>query len=180
MRLFLLALHSTLVLWHNAFGPHAHRQALLQPALLTLAPHVHVDLAIVPIFTLVHRVLRDASPEKSLAALAGQGVVVVAGRPIAADEAELLLLPWRRSLLLPGVAGVAAATSTASSASASAVSIAVQRARLRQLVPTCKTEMSSHVRMNTPPLHTLDCKIYDLGELFSGLSLVIDDGRGFY
>lgn len=144
LRFLLLALDSTLVLRHDALGPHAHCQTLLQPTFLALAPHVHVNLAIVPVFTLVHRVLRDAAPEEALATLAGQRVVVVPGGTVTANQAQLLLLPRGRPFFLPGVTAVAATTpaaSSASSTSASAASIAVQRARLRQLVPTCTNKL---------------------------------------
>lgn len=59
------------------FGPHADGQAFLQPAFLALAPHVHVDLAVVAVLALVHRVLGDAPPEEALAPLAGERVVMV-------------------------------------------------------------------------------------------------------
>lgn len=47
------------------FWPHAHAETLLEPALLAFPPHVHVNLTVVPILALVHRVLRYASPEKT-------------------------------------------------------------------------------------------------------------------
>lgn len=145
-----LALDSTLVFRHDTLGPHTHCQTLLQSAFLTFAPHVHIDLAIVPVFTLVYRVLGDAAPEEALTALAGQCVVVITGGTVTTDQAQFLLLPRGRSFLLPGVTAVAAATSTAPSASttsATTASITVQRARLRQLVPTCKQILQTRLEI---------------------------------
>jgi len=71
------------------FGPHADGQAFFQPALLALAPHVHVDLAVVAVLALVHGVLGDAPPEEPLAPFARERIVVVTGRPVAANQAQL-------------------------------------------------------------------------------------------
>nr|CAD7453828.1 unnamed protein product [Timema tahoe] len=46
-------------------GPHADAEALLEPTLLTFPPHVHVNLTVVTILALVHRVLRYAAPEET-------------------------------------------------------------------------------------------------------------------
>jgi hypothetical protein len=122
LSLLLLALDGALELRDDALGPHADVEALLEPALLALAPHVHVDLAVVAVLALVHRVLGDAAPEEALAALASEGVVVVAGGPVPAYEAELLLLSRSRALFLLGVAAVGA--------------VAIEGTRRRQVVPS--------------------------------------------
>lgn len=65
LRLFLFPFDGALDLGHDALGPHADVDALLQPALLALPPHVHVDFAVVAVLALVHRVLRYAPPEET-------------------------------------------------------------------------------------------------------------------
>jgi len=82
--LFLFPLLLTLLLGHHALSPHAHLVALLEPALLALAPHVHVNLTVVPVLARVGGVFGDGPPEEALAALAGQGVVVIARGPVPA------------------------------------------------------------------------------------------------
>lgn len=47
------------------FWPHAHVETLFEATLLTLAPHVHVHLTVVAIFTLVHCILRNGPPEET-------------------------------------------------------------------------------------------------------------------
>lgn len=69
--LLLASLHRALVLWDDTLRPHAHGQALLEAALLALAPHVHVHLAGPSELAAVHGTLGDAPPEEPLAALAG-------------------------------------------------------------------------------------------------------------
>ena len=101
----LLLLHPlppALLFWHDAVGPHAHGVTLFESASLALAPHVHVDLTVVAVLARIlgALALSDATPEEALAALAGQGVVVVAGGPVAADEAELFLGPSSGPLLV--------------------------------------------------------------------------------
>lgn len=71
------------------FGPHANGQTFFQPALLTLAPHVHVDLAVVAVLALVYGVLGDAPPEEPLTPLTRERIVMVTGRPVAAHQAKL-------------------------------------------------------------------------------------------
>lgn len=66
------------------FGPHADGQAFFQPTLLAFAPHVHVDLAVVAVLALVHRVFGDTPPEEAFASFARERVVMVPGRPVAA------------------------------------------------------------------------------------------------
>lgn len=61
-----LSLDGALVLGDDALRSHAHAEALLQAALLALAPHVHVNLTVVAVFALVDGVLRDAAPEEAL------------------------------------------------------------------------------------------------------------------
>lgn len=94
LRFFLLSLHCALKLGHNAFWPHADRQALLQPALLTLAAHIHVDLAAIAILALVYGIPGDTASKEALAALARQSIVVITRRTIAAYKAQFFLLPW--------------------------------------------------------------------------------------
>lgn len=60
------SLDGALVLGDDALGSHAHGEALLEAALLTLSPHVHVNLTVVAVFALVNGVLRDAAPEEAL------------------------------------------------------------------------------------------------------------------
>lgn len=122
MCLLLFSLDGTLILGHDALRAHADCQALFEPALLALATHVHVDFAGLTILALINRVLRYAAPEEALAALAREGVVVIARGPIAADEAQFLLLPRCRALFLLGIAAVRA--------------VAVDRTRRRQVFPS--------------------------------------------
>ena len=61
----LLPLDGALVLRHDALRPHPDGQALLEPALLALPPHVHVHLAGVAELAAVHRILGDAPPEET-------------------------------------------------------------------------------------------------------------------
>lgn len=65
LHLLLLALDGALRFGHNALGPHANVQALLQPALLALASHVHVHLALLAELARVDGVLGDAAPEEA-------------------------------------------------------------------------------------------------------------------
>lgn len=118
-------LHRTLVLRDDAFRPHTHGQALFQAALLTLSPHVHVHFAGAPELAAVDGALRNAASKEPLAALTGEGVVVVAGGPVAANQAQLLLHPWRRSLL--ALLRIAAFVRR----------VSVQAARRREIIATC-------------------------------------------
>ena len=63
---FAVPLHDVLRFGNNAFGSHADPETLAQSALLTLASHVHVDVAIVAVFAGVHRVFRNRSSEEAL------------------------------------------------------------------------------------------------------------------
>lgn len=65
LHLLLLALDGALRFRHNALGSHANVQALLQPALLALASHVHVHLALLAELARVDGVLGDAAPEEA-------------------------------------------------------------------------------------------------------------------
>jgi len=47
------------------FWPHSNAEALFESTLLTLASHVHVDLAVVAILALVDGVFGDAAPEEA-------------------------------------------------------------------------------------------------------------------
>ncbi len=110
-RPLLLLLHPlppALLLGHDAVGPHADGVTLFESAGLALPPHVHVDLTVVAVLAQIlgALALSDAAPEEAFAALAGQGVVVVAGGPVATDKAEFFLRPRSRPL------GVAAAWRT--------------------------------------------------------------------
>lgn len=75
------------------FGPHTDGQALFQPAFLALASHVHVDLAVVAVLTLVNGIFGDASPEEPLAPFARECIVMVTGRPITAHQTQLFGRP---------------------------------------------------------------------------------------
>ena len=61
-------------------SPHANPRTLVQSAALALPPHVHVDIAVPAVLAVVDGLARDRSTEKSLATLAGERVVVIAGR----------------------------------------------------------------------------------------------------
>lgn len=126
LRLLLAPLHRTLILRHNAFGSHAHGQALLQSTLLALASHVHVHFAGTSKFAAVDRIFSDTPPKESLATLAGECIVMIARRPIAADEAQFLLQSRRRTLL--ALLGIASLVHR----------VTVQAARGRQIVTACK------------------------------------------
>jgi len=104
LRFLRLSFNCALVFRNDTFGSHADGEALFQTAFLTFPPHVHVNLATVAVLALVHGVLRYTPPEEAFASFTGEGVVVVAGRSIAADEAELLLLTRHGALLLLGIA----------------------------------------------------------------------------
>lgn len=52
--LLAVPLHDILRFRDDAFGSHSDPEALTQTALLTLAPHVHIDVAIVAILASVH------------------------------------------------------------------------------------------------------------------------------
>ena len=110
LRLFLFPLDGALHFRHHTFGPHPDAEALFQPALLALSPHVHVYLAVVAVLALVNRVLRYAASEEALASLAREGVVVVARGAVAAHEAQFLLLTGRGALFLLRVAAVGTVT----------------------------------------------------------------------
>lgn len=47
------------------FWPHSNAEALFEPALLALAPHVHINLAVVAVFALIDRIFGDAAPEEA-------------------------------------------------------------------------------------------------------------------
>ena len=53
--------------WGPTFSPHAHLEALLQPAILTLVPVVLVDRAVAVAATRVAQVPADAPLEEALA-----------------------------------------------------------------------------------------------------------------
>ena len=92
---------------------HARLSALAEPALLALAPHVHVHLAAAAALAGVLRALDDAAAEEALAALAAQHVVVEARRLVPAHAAHLVaqhlgggpLLPLHRRLPVWGGRG---------------------------------------------------------------------------
>lgn len=71
------------------FGPHANSKTFFQPTLLALPPHVHVDLAIVAVLALVHRIFGNTPPKESFASFACERVVMVTGRSITAHQAQL-------------------------------------------------------------------------------------------
>ena len=56
--------------------------------------HVHVNLTIVSIFARILLVFCYGSPEESLAALAGERIIMVSTGSIATDQTQLLLLPY--------------------------------------------------------------------------------------
>lgn len=77
LRLFLLAFDSALHFRYDALRAHAHRQTLLQSALLTLASHIHINLARVAVLAGVDGILGYAPPEEPFAAFACQRIVVI-------------------------------------------------------------------------------------------------------
>ena len=99
-RLLLLPLLSALGLWHHTLRPHADLVALFKTALLALAPHVHVDLTVVPVLAGVVGTFGDGSSEEALASLAGEGVVVIARGPVPAHQTQLLTGPGGGALLV--------------------------------------------------------------------------------
>lgn len=108
LRLLFAPLHCTLVFGHHTFRPHAHRQTLFQPALLTLASHVHVHFAGMTKFATINRIFGDAPSKETLAAFTGKSVVVIAGRPIAAHQTQFFLQTGRRTFFdFLNVAGIA-------------------------------------------------------------------------
>lgn len=124
--LLFFSLDGTLILRHDALRAHTDCQALLKPALLALSTHVHVDFAGLAVLALINRIFRYATPEEALAALACEGVVVIARSPVPANEAQFLLLPWRRALFLLGIAAVRA--------------VPVDRTRRWQVFPSWNTK----------------------------------------
>ena len=47
------------------FGSHSDGETFLQTTLLAFSPHIHIDLAVLAIFTHVHNVLSHAPPEET-------------------------------------------------------------------------------------------------------------------
>lgn len=86
--------------------PHAGLLALAQPALLTLAAHVHVHLALAAVLADVLRALDDAAAEETLAALAAQHVVVEAGGLVPTHAAHFISQHLRGWALLPLQGGI--------------------------------------------------------------------------
>lgn len=111
LRLLFFSLYCTLVLGHNTFRPHANRQTLLQSALLALAAHIHVDLAVVAVLALIHCVPGDASSEEALATFTRKGIIMITRRTIATYKAQFLLLSRRGSFSLLRVASFITTTS---------------------------------------------------------------------
>lgn len=80
---------------------HARLPALAQPALLALASHVQVHLAVAVVLAGVLGALDDAASEEALAALAAQHVVVEARGLVAAHAAHLVAEHLGGGALLP-------------------------------------------------------------------------------
>lgn len=80
---------------------HARLPALAQPALLALASHVQVHLAVAVVLAGVLGALDDAAPEEALAALAAQHVVVEPRGLVAAHAAHLVAQHLGGGALLP-------------------------------------------------------------------------------
>jgi len=47
------------------FWPHSNAEAFFEPTLLTLASHVHINLAVVAVLALVDCIFGDAAPEEA-------------------------------------------------------------------------------------------------------------------
>lgn len=137
LRLLLAPLHRTLILGYNAFGSHAHGQTFLQATLLTLAPHVHVHFAGPAEFAAIDRIFGHAAPKEAFAALAGECIVMIARRPIPANEAQLLLQPRRRTLL--AFLRIAALVNR----------VTVQAARRRQIIAACENKNNKTQRLKS-------------------------------
>lgn len=86
--------------------PHACLLALAQPALLTLATHVHVHLTLAAILADVLCTLDDAATEEALAAFTAQHVVVEAGGLVPTDAAHFISQHLRGWALLPLQGGI--------------------------------------------------------------------------
>lgn len=80
---------------------HARLPALSQPALLALASHVQVHLAVAIVLAGVLGALDDAASEEALAALAAQHVVVETRGLVAAHAAHLVAEHLGGGTLLP-------------------------------------------------------------------------------
>ncbi len=74
------------------FGPHTNAKALFQSTFLTFSSHIHINITMVSIFTLVNGVFCNTSSEEPFAAFAGERVIMVSGGAISAHQAQLLLL----------------------------------------------------------------------------------------
>jgi len=70
----------------HGFSSHAHLEALLQPAILTLVPVVLVDRAVAVAATRVAQVPADAPLEEALATFTGELSVVFSGGFVTADD----------------------------------------------------------------------------------------------
>lgn len=86
--------------------PHACLLALAQPALLTLATHVHVHLTLAAILADVLCTLDDAAAEEALAAFTAQHVVVEARGLVPTHAAHFISQHLRGWALLPLQGGI--------------------------------------------------------------------------
>lgn len=86
--------------------PHACLLALAQPALLTLATHVHVHLTLAAILADVLCTLDDAATEETLATFTAQHVVVEARGLVSTYAAHFISQHLRGWALLPLQGGI--------------------------------------------------------------------------
>lgn len=86
--------------------PHACFLALAQPALLTLATHVHVHLTLAAILAGVLCTLDDTASEETLAAFTAQHVVVEARGLVPTHAAHFISQHLRGWALLPLQGGI--------------------------------------------------------------------------
>lgn len=86
------SLNGALNLRNDALLSHSDRSALPQSTGLTFSSHVHINLTVASIFTLVDDVPGYGAPEESLATLAGELTVVESRSSIATDKTQFILL----------------------------------------------------------------------------------------
>lgn len=86
--------------------PHACLLALAQPALLALAPHIHVHLTLAAILADVLGALDDTAAEEALAAFTAQHVVVEARGLVPTHTADFISQHLGGRALLPLQRGV--------------------------------------------------------------------------
>ena len=122
--LLLLAFDCTLILRNHTFRSHTNWKAFLQPTLLALPTHVHINFAIVSILALVNGIFGDTPTKEAFASFAGEGVIMITRRPVTADQTKFFLLPRSWAFFLFRITAI--------------YTVTVQRTGWRKVVPSWK------------------------------------------